>query len=126
MDKNLQKDFLVHHAWGMSCMLDVRQCNMEKLVSRKDIQDYVIQLCKLLEIERIGDLQIVNVGTQDRPRYAITQLVETSFMTAHFSDIGTVFVDIFACKAFDANAAAEFTKSFFEGSDVMLSSKIRK
>lgn len=118
MDKNIQKDFMVRKAWGMNAMIDLKDCNPDLIRSAAHIQDYVIQLCKLIDMKRFGDAQVVNFGSGDKAGYTLVQLIETSCITAHFSnDTGAAFIDIFSCKAFSPEEAAEFSSKFFGAKD---------
>lgn len=115
MDKNIQKDYMIRKAWGMSAMINLKNCNTDLIKSAAHIQDYVIQLCKLIEMTRYGDVQIVKFGAGDKAGYSMVQLIETSCITAHFSDdTGAAYIDIFSCKPFTPAEAAEFSKKFFE------------
>jgi S-adenosylmethionine/arginine decarboxylase-like enzyme len=127
MDKNQQKDFIVHKAWGMSCTVDIKQCNPEKIRSAAVIQDYIIQLCKLIDMVRFGDCQIVNFGSGDKAGFTMVQLIETSCITGHFSnDLNAAFIDIFSCKPFDRDAVVHFTKQFFDAKDAYSTALYRK
>lgn len=115
MDKNLQKEFMVRKAWGMSCFINLKQCNPDLIRSAAHIQDYVIQLCKLIDMVRFGDAQIVNFGSGDKAGYTLVQLIETSNITGHFSnDTNAAYIDIFSCKPFTPAEATEFSRKFFE------------
>ena len=47
--------------------------------------------------------------------YTLVQLIETSSITGHFSELwGTAYINIFSCKPFNPKTAKEFTKKFFE------------
>lgn len=118
MDKNIQKDYIIRKAWGMSAMINLKECNADLIKSAAHIQDYVIQLCKLIDMKRYGDVQIVRFGTGDKAGYSMVQLIETSCITAHFSDdTGAAYIDIFSCKVFSPAEAADFSKKFFEAKD---------
>ncbi len=115
MDKNIQKDYLIRKAWGMNAMIDLKECNPDLIRSAASIQDFVIQLCKLIDMKRYGDAQVVNFGSGDKAGYTLVQLIETSNITAHFSnDTNAAYIDIFSCKPFSPEEAAEFSQKFFE------------
>lgn len=118
MDKNIQKDYVLRKAWGMSAQIDLTDCEINLITSAEHIQDYVIQLCKLIDMKRYGDVQIVNFGSGDKAGYSMVQLIETSCITAHFSnDTGNTYIDIFSCKPFSPAEATEFSKAFFKAKD---------
>jgi S-adenosylmethionine/arginine decarboxylase-like enzyme len=120
MDKNIQKDYMAHKAWGLSCSVDLRDCNPEKIRSAAVIQDYVIQLCKLIDMVRFGDCQITNFGSGDKAGFTLIQLIETSNITGHFSnDMNAAFIDVFSCKVFSPYEVGDFTKQFFDGGELI-------
>ena len=59
-------------------------------------------------------IKLVHFGSGDKKGYPLLQLIETSNITAHFSeDTNAAYIDIFSCKEFDVERVAEFTKEFF-------------
>ncbi len=127
MDKNLQREFIVNKPWGISCTIDLKNCNTDKIRSAAAIQDYVIQLCKQIDMVRYGDCQINNFGTEDKAGYTMVQLIETSSITGHFSnDMNAAFIDIFSCKIFDPNEVATFTQEFFNADEPVISYRLRR
>lgn len=118
MDKNIQRDYMVNQAWGMSCSIDMQNCNPAKIRSAAAIQDYVIELCKEIDMTRYGDCQVVNFGSGDKAGYTLVQLIETSNITGHFSnDTNAAYIDVFSCKPFDPFAVADHARKFFEGDE---------
>lgn len=112
--------------WGLSCSIDVIDCNPDKIKSAAIIQDYAIQICKEIDMTRWGDAQIHHFGSGDKKGYTLVQLIETSNITAHFSeDTNAAYIDIFSCKEFDVERVAEFTKEFFGGTKVNINSQYR-
>lgn len=103
-------------AWGWSLAIDVKHCDPVIIRSKEKIQDYVIQLCKLIDMNRYGDVQIVHFGSGNKEGYSMVQLIETSCITGHFAnDLQAAFIDIFTCKEFDPEKAMIFTGEFFGG-----------
>ena len=101
--------------WGWHLVLNLYQCDSERIKSAQVIRQFVIDLCELIEMRRFGEPTIVNFG--DDPRvtgYSLIQLIETSNICAHFADeSGAVYVDIFSCKKFDPEVAAAFCAKTF-------------
>jgi len=57
----------------------------------------------------------------------MTQLIETSLISAHFANqTNNVYLDIFSCKYYEPEAAAQFAKNFFKGTDYNLNVVLRK
>ena len=96
--------------WGWHLVLNLYDCNLEKIQSAEVIRKFVIDLCDLIEMRRFGEPTIVNFG--DDPRvtgYSLVQLIETSNICAHFADFSrAVYIDIFSCKQFDPEVATAF------------------
>lgn len=101
--------------WGKSATIDLGKCDPAIIRSKEKIQEYVIQLCKLIDMVRYGDCQIVHFGSGNKEGFSMVQLIETSCITAHFAnDINAAFIDIFSCKEFDTQAVAAFSHKFFD------------
>lgn len=101
--------------WGWHLVLNLYQCDPDLIQSAEVIEDFVINLCDLIDMRRFGEPTIVNFG--DDPTvagYSMFQLIETSNISGHFAnESGAAYLDIFSCKAFDPQVAAEFCiKSF--------------
>ena len=103
-------------AWGKSMMLDVYDCDPALIRSAAHIQDYVIQLCKLIDMVRYGDCVVIRFGTDNKEGYSFFQLIETSNISGHFSEeLNIAFIDIFSCKDYNTKEVEEFTLDFFKG-----------
>lgn len=96
--------------WGWHLVLNLYECSLECIQSAQVIRQFVIDLCDLIEMRRFGEPTIVNFG--DDPRvsgYSLVQLIETSNICAHFADQSrAVYIDIFSCKQFEPQIAANF------------------
>lgn len=101
--------------WGWHLVLNLHDCDLERIKSAQVIRQFVIDLCDLIEMRRFGEPTIVNFGEDPRVAgYSLVQLIETSNICAHFADeSAAVYVDIFSCKKFDPEAAAAFCASTF-------------
>lgn len=102
--------------WGWHLVLNMYECDLERIRSADVIRQFVIALCDLIEMRRFGEPTIVNFG--DDPRvsgYSLVQLIETSNICAHFADASrAVYLDIFSCKQFDPEVAARFSIETFQ------------
>lgn len=118
----MEQSGVKENPWGMSCSVDIYNCDPALIRSAATIQDYVIQLCKILDMKRYGDCQVVHFGTGNKEGYTLVQLIETSNITGHFSnDTNTAYIDIFSCKMFSPDDVAEFTQLFFKGDNAQVS-----
>ena len=101
----------VAEPWGWHLVLNLYDCDPAAIRSADVIRDYVIELCDLIEMRRFGEPTIVNFGEDPRVSgYSLVQLIETSNICAHFADdSNAAYLDIFSCKKYDPEVAAEFT-----------------
>jgi S-adenosylmethionine/arginine decarboxylase-like enzyme len=83
------------------------------------IKQFVRELCELIQMHRYGETQLVRFG--DDPRvtgFSMTQLIETSLISAHFADNSrAIYLDIFSCAPYDPHQAAAFAAQFFHAQD---------
>lgn len=115
-------------AWGLYCSVDIHNCDPDIIRDAEMIRQYAIQLCNLIEMKRFGETQVVNFGEDERVAgYSMVQLIETSMISGHFANLtNTAYIDIFSCKYYDPQVAAQFSLSYFKGSDYALNVALRK
>ena len=114
--------------WGMSTQVDLKNCDPELIKSKSAIQEYVIALCKLIDMKRFGDVQIVHFGEDEKVAgYSMVQFIETSLISGHFANASNaVYIDIFSCKGYNPELAVQFTKEFFKSQDCDYKVSFRK
>lgn len=102
--------------WGWHLVLNLYDCNAEKIKSAQVIHNFVIELCDLIEMRRFGEPMIVDFGEDPRVSgYSLVQLIETSNICGHFAnESNAAYLDIFSCKKFDPEVAAAFCINIFE------------
>ena len=127
-NQDLQREFAAISAWGMLTSLDIHGCAPELIRNADEIKRFVAELCDLIQMKRFGDTVVVDFGEDPRVAgFSMTQLIETSLISAHFANqSNTIYLDIFSCKYYDPNVAAEFAKSFFKGKDYHIHVALRK
>jgi S-adenosylmethionine decarboxylase len=80
------------------------------------IRRFVRELCDQIKMRRFGETQVVRFG--DDPRvtgFSMTQLIETSLISAHFADNSqAIYLDVFSCAPYNPNDAAAFAALFFK------------
>ena len=113
--------------WGLLSSVDVSGCDPVLIRSADAIREYVIRMCDMLEVKRFQDAIIVNFGADEKVAgYSLVQLIETSLVSGHFANAtNTAYIDIFSCKLYNPLIAAEFTKSFFGGSQSTMKMNFR-
>ena len=115
------------NAWGYSLALDLKFCDPVVIRSREKIQDYVIQLCKLIDMTRHGDVLIEHFGEGNKEGFTMVQLIETSCITAHFAnDSNATYIDVFSCKMFNHEHVEKFSMEFFGAKAAKSKSLIRE
>jgi S-adenosylmethionine/arginine decarboxylase-like enzyme len=121
-DEEIIKRYREEHPWGMSCSIDLKGCDPAAIRDANMIREFVRQACDLIEMKRYGETKIVKFG--DDPRvsgYSMTQLIETSMISAHFADqTDSAYVDLFSCKEYPPTKFAQFCKKFFKAKDMDL------
>ncbi len=106
--------------WGLLTSLDLYHCNPTTIRSPKKIRQYIVELCKLIEMRRFGECQVVHFGEDERVKgYSVVQLIETSLISGHFANLtNAAYIDIFSCKSYEPEEAVRFTRNFFEAESV--------
>ncbi len=103
-------------SWGWHLVLNLYQCDPDLIKSYQVIEKFVIDLCDIIEMRRFGDPTIVNFGDNpDVTGYSLVQLIETSNICGHFANKWrSVYLDIFSCKKFNPQVAANFCVETFK------------
>ncbi len=115
-------------AWGLYCSVDIHNCDPDIIRDAEMIRQYAIQLCDLIQMKRFGETQVVHFGEDERVAgFSMVQLIETSMISGHFANLtNTAYIDIFSCKYYDPEVAAQFSLSYFKGSDYTMNVALRK
>lgn len=113
--------------WGMSCSVDLKNCNPETIRNAEEIKRFAIELCDLIDMKRFGETTVVNFGEDERVSgFSMTQLIETSLISGHFANqTNAAYLDIFSCKSYPPVKTAEFCKKFFGAKEYNLSVNFR-
>jgi S-adenosylmethionine/arginine decarboxylase-like enzyme len=129
LEKQCKKDYyLKENIWGLLTSIDLHNCNPDTIRDADAIKRYVDELCDLIEMKKFGDTQVVNFGEDERVAgYSMTQLIETSLISGHFANLtNNAYIDIFSCKYYDPQVAADFTQKFFQAKDIKIHYILRK
>lgn len=104
--------------YGQELQLNLYDCSLEKISSGDEIKKFVIELCdNVIKMKRYGEAFIPHFGHENpmTSGYSLVQLIETSSVTAHFSEYKkSVYLNIFSCAWYDPVATREFCVKFFE------------
>jgi len=107
--------------YGIELILDMHGCDASKF-TRESISAYFERLCVLIDMQR-EDLHFwddIGVPEEDKQTLPHTQgtsavqFILTSSIVIHTLDqLRAVYINMFSCKAFDANVAEEFSIEWF-------------
>ncbi len=127
-DDPIRREYELQDAWGLHSGIDLHGCDADLIRDADAIRRFVVELCQRIGMKRYGECAVVNFGEDERVAgYSMTQLIETSLISAHFANqSNTTYLDIFSCKYYNPNIAAEFAKKFFRAKGFRLSYTLRK
>jgi S-adenosylmethionine/arginine decarboxylase-like enzyme len=114
--------------FGLEVILDLYGCDPEVIRSRKALSDFVIKMCKLLDMKRFGKTLMPHFGHNNpvTSGFSLLQFIETSSITGHFSELwSSAYINIFSCRMFDTKKAVDFTKKYFKAKRVNARTIIR-
>jgi len=109
--------------YGKELVLDLHNCDPSGF-NRKDIEEYFIELCIRIDMQRCemhfwDDVGVTEEEKQTSPHTKGTSAVQfilTSNITIHTLDIlKKIFINVFSCKEFDVRTVEDFTVDFFGG-----------
>ena len=109
--------------YGIELILDLKGCDTATF-NRQSLDDFFTKLCELIEMEKceVHFWDDLGVPVEEQQTEAHTRgtsavcFILTSTIVVHtLDDLDSVYVNIFSCKSFDAGAAAEFAKLWFDG-----------
>lgn len=102
--------------WGVSSCIDLYDCDLSLMQDEAAIKRFVHELCDLIKMRRFGETLVMRFG--DDPRvtgFSMTQLIETSLISAHFADNSrAIYLDVFSCAPYVPDEAANFAARFFK------------
>ena len=104
--------------WGISSSIDLYDCDLDLMNDADAIREFVKILCDRIKMKRYGETQVVFFGDEPRVQgYSMTQLIETSLISAHFANASrAIYLDVFSCALYDPEDAADFAKEYFKAS----------
>jgi S-adenosylmethionine decarboxylase len=120
--------------YGRELILDLHSCNVETF-SRRRIGRFCIELCELIDMEACDlhfwdDVGVAKDEQQTHPKTKGTSAVQfilTSTIVIHTLDLmEAAYVNIFSCKEFDTDKAAEFTAKWFGSTEWTAQGVIRR
>ncbi|OIP50420.1 MAG: S-adenosylmethionine decarboxylase [Desulfobacterales bacterium CG2_30_60_27] len=119
---------VAQQAWGISCSIDIYDCDAATIRDAEAIRRFVVELCDLIEMKRFGETQVVHFGEDEKVAgFSMIQLIETSLISGHFANLtNAVYLDVFSCKAYQPETVQAFAQKFFQGSSSRMSATMRR
>ena len=115
--------------WGVSSSIDLYECDLSLMQNADAIREFVKILCDdQIKMKRYGDTQVVFFGDEPRVQgFSMTQLIETSLVSAHFADAScAIYLDVFSCAPYDPEDVAKFAQEYFKARHYNLNVAYRK
>jgi S-adenosylmethionine/arginine decarboxylase-like enzyme len=108
--------------WGVSSCIDLYECDLTLMQDADAIRKFVKLLCERIKMRRYGETQVVFFGDEPRVQgFSMTQLIETSLISAHFADASqAIYLDVFSCAPYDAEDTAKFAAEYFKATRYQL------
>ncbi len=108
--------------WGVSSCIDLYECDLALMQNADAIREFVKTLCDRIKMRRYGETQVVFFGDEPRVQgYSMTQLIETSLISAHFANASrAIYLDVFSCAPYDSEDAAKFAAEYFKAARYQL------
>lgn len=103
-------------SWGYHAIFDCTSCDIGLITDRENIDKFVRELVKRINMVAYGEPVIEHFATHDPQKagYSLVQLIETSNITGHFVDKnGDAYIDVFSCKEFDMEIVIDTIQEFF-------------
>lgn len=102
--------------WGVSTSIDLYECDLALMQDADAIREFVVLLCDRIKMRRYGETQVVFFGDEPRVQgFSMTQLIETSLISAHFADASkAIYLDVFSCAPYSSEDTAKFAAEFFK------------
>jgi S-adenosylmethionine/arginine decarboxylase-like enzyme len=102
--------------WGMLAAIDLHGCERRRLADPSTIRQFVPTLIEAIGMRAHGPLRLERFGDGELEGYSAMQFIETSSITIHADEVsGRAFIDVFSCRAFDAQTVAAIAVAHFGG-----------
>lgn len=114
--------------WGVSACIDLYDCDLALMQNADAIREFAKVLCDRIKMRRYGETQVVFFGDEPRVQgFSMTQLIETSLVSAHFADASrAIYLDVFSCAPYDPADAAQFAADYFKAASYQLNVTYRQ
>jgi S-adenosylmethionine/arginine decarboxylase-like enzyme len=102
--------------WGTLAAIDLHGCARARLADPDRIRRFVPALIDAIAMRAHGPLALERFGDGELEGWSAMQFIETSSITIHADESsGRCFIDVFSCRSFDADRAADLALHHFGG-----------
>jgi S-adenosylmethionine/arginine decarboxylase-like enzyme len=102
--------------WGMLAAIDLHDGDRTRLGDPDTLRRFVPALIDAIGMRAHGPLRIDRFGDGELEGWSALQFIETSSVTVHADEVfNRCFVDVFSCREFDPERAAELAVEHFGG-----------
>jgi S-adenosylmethionine/arginine decarboxylase-like enzyme len=102
--------------WGILAAIDLHDCDRGRLEDPDVIRRSVPAVIDAIGMRAHGPLALDRFGDGDLEGWSAMQFIETSSITIHADEVsGRCFIDVFSCRPFDPDRAAEVAIAHFGG-----------
>ncbi|BCS98855.1 hypothetical protein DSLASN_44870 [Desulfoluna limicola] len=101
--------------WGIASAIDIYDCHPETTRAPKATRRFVAELCDLIEMERLGETQVVHFGGDEKEAdCSMAQRIETARISKHFANLtNAVYLDLFSCKSCPPETVKHVAQDFW-------------
>ncbi len=102
--------------WGVLAAIDLHGCDRDRLADPGCIRRFVPAVIDAIGMRAHGALALERLGDGELEGWSAMQFIETSSITLHADEVfGRCFVDVFSCRPFDPDVAAQIAVEHFGG-----------
>ena len=102
--------------WGLLAAIDLHGCDRSRLADPDSIRRFVPTVVDAIGMRVHGPLALDRFGDGELEGWSAMQFIETSSITLHADEVlGRCFIDVFSCRPFDPDLAAEIAVDHFGG-----------
>lgn len=101
--------------FGMELVMDIDRCQRLAISSRSELEAFSCGMVAAIDMRAYGKPILEHFGHDDpvTSGWTLVQLIETSSITAHFSEaLRRAHLNVFSCRRFDVDAAIGYAVGF--------------
>lgn len=106
--------------WGVECVLDAKDCDLNAISSIPTIQEFIDELCFKTGMKKMGKLHYERVDKDDYSilkdidGLSVCQFILTSSIVIHFCETSkSMYLNFFSCKEYQQEDVRELVIKYF-------------